>query len=580
MLKGKRKNKLGIIACGLALFTLASCSDEIKLPDDYETVLFPNIPTLADDNTVVQDTREDYYYNLISSYDDIYEETLNQILIEISHIAHDNKGGTDGSDVVNLINDNFDGSVADTDVADLPAVADADNQLYRSKDSLVDVAGNGTYEEDNLFMERLYVDALKTAFTLPVDPLEGWEEDPAGVLVTPELEFEDIYQGDYDAYLAYMEKYLYDDIRINYLVSEYIYTVSYASIGNANARNIQVIALTDRDDQPGAAKKLLDAYVNDYVFGDAGVDDDFTILSNLWKGITTDVINEFDEQGQYADRYDAVLLDDEQVSWLEDNNIIVTGSEDSTYTNYGTLSGEVLDDLADLEASASDFNKIDTDLESTYTGSYTYDYLTGVRRAIDDIATSDFVTDGIYLQSDGVSNLPDTISDRIFSTNMTVNANEIAEMKANPGTVKYDITTYGNDGYRYLTVENTVSSSTSSSDTISADDIIFYDSDSSTYYLVRILDVVNTQAMSTTSTTSVYSDATKREQIGREVAYVMSTTGSYKTEAVVYWLRRTEMDYSDEDFLDYMIENYPELFRTESPYDDEDTYPKITIPQD
>lgn len=580
MLKGKRKNKLSLIACGVALFTLASCSDEIKLPDDYEDVLFTDIPTLTEGNTVVQDSKEDYYYNLVSSYDDVYEETLNQILLAISRIAHNNNGGSDGSDVVNLINDNFDGSVADTNTSDLPSVSDADNQLYRSKDSLVDVAANGTYEEDNLFMERLYVDALKRAFTLPVDPLENFEDDPAGVLVTPTLEFEDIFKGSEDAYLAYMEKYLYDDIRINYLVSEYIYTVSYASIGNSNARNIQVVALTDREDQPGAAKKLLDAYVEDYVFGNAGVDDDFTILSNLWKGITSNVIDAFDENDQYGERYNSVLLTGEQESWLEDKNIIISGSSDSTYTNYGTLSGEVLDDLEDLRESENNFNKMDTELESTYTGSYTYDYLTGVRRAIDDIATSNFVTDGIYLQSSGVSNLPDAISDRIFSTNMTVNTSEIADLKANPGTVKYDITTYGNDGYRYLTVSNTVSSSTSTSETVSPDDIIFYDSDSRTYYLVRILDVVNTQSMSTTSTTSVYSDATKREQIGREVAYVMSTTGSYKTEAIVYWLRRTEMKYSDEDFLDYMEENYPELFRTQSPYDDEDTYPKITIPQD
>ena len=76
---------------------------------------------------------------------------------------------------------------------------------------------------------------------------------------------------------------------------------------------------------------------------------------------------------------------------------------------------------------------------------------------------------------------------------------------------------------------------------------------------------------------SVYNDPAKKEQIAREVAYAMSTTGTYKSDATIYWLRRTNIDYSDEDFLEYMKSNYQDLFRTESSYDD-DNEPKITLP--
>ena len=571
MLKDKKK-KFSLFLSGIALFTLASCSTEqIKLPSDYSENLFPNLT-----GDVVQDTKEEYYDNLTSS-DSVYEKTLNQALLKLSTIAHDNKGGTDGSDVVNVINDNYEGSVAD---GTYPSVSDADNLLHRAENDLLGISKNGTYEEDNLFKEKLYVDSLKRAFTLPEDPLTD-NPDPAGVLVTPDLKFDDVFQGKKDAYVKYMEKYLYDDMRINYLVAEYIYEVSYSSIGNSNARNVEIISLTDREDQPGAAKALLDAYVNDYVFGDKGSDEGFKILSRLWKGITQEVADNIDQgdedPDQYSDRYDSVKLSSEEENWMKDHHLIVDSGEDSTYTYYGTLAGKVVDDQKKLIDGQNNMNLADTSLESSYTGSYTYDFTTGVRRAIDDIATSDLVTNGIYLQSDGVSGIPSSISERIFSTNITIKKDEINNMKANPGTNNFDITTYGNDGYRYLTVPNTVATP-GSGDTLTPDDIIFYDKDSRTYYLVRILDVVNTQSMSKNSTISVYDTEAKREQIGREVAYVMSTTGSYKTEAIVYWLRRVrDIKYSDDGFLEYMKSNYPELFRTESPYDDEEKYPTITL---
>lgn len=568
MLKSK-KNKFAVLLSAVSILSLASCSsDPVKLPDDYSDNLFPDIPG----NSVVQDTKEDYYNNLTDS-DKVYENTVNQILLALSDIAHDNKGGTDGSSVVNVINDDYDGSVAD---GTIPEASTADNLLNRAEQSLVDIAGNGTYEKDNLFRERLYVDSLLRNLTLTEDPLNG--DNPAGVLVTPGMEFDDIFAGDKNIYHQYMEDNLYDDMRINYLVTEYIYKKSYASIGNTNARKVEIIGLTDREDRPGAAKNLLDAYVNDYVFGEhaSSPDAGFKVLSKLWKGITSDVVSQLTLSDE--NRYKNVELSEEETTWLADNHLLSAANPDTTYHYNYTLSGKVMDDKDKLDAGRDDMNLLDTSLESTYTGSYTYDYNTGVRMAIDDIATANYVTDGIYLQSDGVSGLPDSINTRVFSTNYDIDEGHIKEMKDNPGTIKYDITTYGNDGYRYLTVPNTVASS-GSSDHVTPDDIIFYDKDSRTYYLVRILDVVNTQSMSTNENStynSIYSnDAAKREQIAREVAYTMSTTGSYKTEAVVYWLSRTNINYSDEDFLEYMKTNYPELFRTDSPYADE---PKITLP--
>ena len=92
---------------------------------------------------------------------------------------------------------------------------------------------------------------------------------------------------------------------------------------------------------------------------------------------------------------------------------------------------------------------------------------------------------------------------------------------------------------------------------------------------MRILDAVSNASLSQSSTTSMYDSAKKKEQIAREVAFKLASSDTYKKEATIYYLRRLNIDYSDSDFLNYLKENYKDLFKTESSYDQE---PKLYIP--
>ena len=385
-----------------------------------------------------------------------------------------------------------------------------------------------------------------------------------GKLLTPFLQYSDIFSNNAN-YQTYMQKELQDDMRINYLTAEYIYQKSYASIGNSNARKVQIIALTDRSDEPGAAKKLLNAYIQDYVKGDKK-DKDFSVLSRLWKGITPDAANEI-ANSRYGSE---IVLSADEEQWLREKDILPSDKNQDA-TSSGTLVGKVLADKKKLEAVRDNFHQVDTSLESTYTGSYAYDYKTGVRKAIDDIATKNLVTEGIYLSSSGISSIPSDLSSRIFSPKISTEKSTIDLMKkdaAEGKDVRRDITVYGKDGYRYLTTSDTISGTN--------DNLFYYDASSKTYYLTRILDVVSASALSTTNTSSIYDTAEKKEQIAREVAYTMSTTGSYKTNSIVYWLSRTDIKYSDEDFLEYMKSNYKDVFKSDNPYASED---KIVLPE-
>ena len=583
------KKYLGVAV--LALLSLVGCT-KVKYPKDYDQKLYPNVDTLFPNGEVVENDKEDYYKTVLSS-DNVYRYTVDDILKRISKVAYftaNNDNGTNGSDVVLSNNDvdyayksvyeASDENIAALSLSTAPKTSEYTNQRVRSERSMLSSIAGKSYSKDNLFYEKKLVTSLKEAYTLE-DPranatkkFDDSKINLNGVLVTPDLEFADVLadgtkEGG-DQYAYYMENSLYDDMRINYLTSEYIFKKSYSSIGNTNARKVEIIALTDRTDEPGDCKALIDAYIEDYIKG-GKKDEGFRTLSRLWKGITSSIAEGI-EAGRYpADASKGVVLTAEEEQWLADKGFISYEDNDPTKPVESTknLIGKVLSDKRKLDKGANNLNLVDTTLESSYTGSYSYDYETGVRKAVDDIATRNLVTKGIYLKSDGLSSLPNKLKDRIFSVNVSTDKDTIADMKANPGK-KSDVTVYQADGYRYVTTPSTLNDSD--------DDLVYYDSSSKTYYITRLLDAISSSALSEGSdhadTDSIYNTHAKKEQIAREVAYVMSTTGSYKTESAIYWLRRTNIKYSDSDFLEYMKSNYKDLFKKESAYDSE---PKIVI---
>lgn len=611
MLKSKKFKVLSLLA--LSFITLTSCDTEYnRYPVNYDDPLFSEIAnnqTINPGDEIFGNKWQDYYDTVMTT-DTVYSNTVKQILMDISKVAHD-WNGTNGSSVTDVTIDStkavrnrsvMNSTVEEINQSNADITADT-NLLNRAEESMMSNATSDSYTIDNEFYETKFVNYLKQQFELPTDFDESLVRQ-GGKFVTSLDTFDDVFSKNADGqslYLSYMQDNLYDDNRINYLTSEFIYNKSFSSIGNTNARKVQIAAITDRSDIPGAAKRLLDAYINTYVRGTDPKyrDDDFTVLTRLWKGITkidlwrlagVDVDYEanfanYDEVPEgatetqkalfesYLNRYGNLVLTKDEVIWLNANNII---SNDGTVQN--TLAGKVYDDQVKMEESDDNYYTINTTLENQYTGSYTYDYKTGLRMAYDDIAQANYLTDGVQLSSDGLSALPDTLKSRIFSTKYAYTQDQISEMAAagkgeqyegtsfEPNTnLRYDITTYCADGNRYLTFQGTTDDSTS---------LLYYDTSSKTYYIVRILDVVTNTTMSSSS--SVYNDSVKKEQIAREVAYAMSTTGTYKSDATIYWLRRTKIDYSDEDFLEYMKSNYQDLFRTESSNDSEDE-PLITL---
>lgn len=597
------KKKFSTLLAIISLFTLVGCDDdEMRYPNNYDETIFNG--NVSKKPETAMDTFKQYYQSLTND-DAIYEKAINKVLTLLSDNVHDMKDG-DGSATYHVINDtNNKVSVADKyDADNAHKLADDvnTNLLTRSKESMRSAALGGSYEDDNLWDEEAYAKNLEQTYYYLQGDYKITTENLNKFLLTNSMEYEDMYStSNSSAYEKYMSMELYDDMKINYLTSEYIYEQSYSSIGNTNARKVEVITIADRSDEIGDAKALLDEYYKAYIDVENKADTGFDLLSKLWKGITCPALaylygtgNEItftttndtytytlsdpsykEDVKAFFARYLVTLNDDGSVSigensevlsakeanWLK-NTVKSDVYDGDKITSSGTLIGNVMVDVKKIRQGEENWHMIDSSLESTYTGTYTYPISVGIRMAIDDVVSRNLLTQGTYLKSAGISSLPSGLTDRIFSPKVTTDYDTVNNMKTTPG-LKSDLTVYKKDGYRYMTVADTISSDSS--------DIFYYDATSKTYYITRMLDVVDSSALNKDkASTSIYHTAEQQEQIAREVAYEMSTTGSYKTDACVYWLSRLDFTYYDEDFLEYMKSNYKDVFKTENPYADQE----------
>ena len=575
----KTKRVLPVLATLLLLSSCSTSSDPVKYPSDYKDKIFDNSVINSDPNIIGNDWKH-YYDDVIPSKSSIYTNLLTQMLVDVSTVAHNNDGTEgSGSDVTRIMKD-FDNQAHSVykDGEYSSSVA-YDNVKERAKDKMFStVTVDSANVKDNLFYESKFVSAQQLAYTLG-GTFDDTKVSSQGVLVNPNTTYEDVFKAG-DQYSYYLEKTYYNDLKIQYLTADYIYNKSYASIGNSTARKVQIVKLTDRTDNVGAAKRLLQAYVEDYISNPSspllGKDPEFKVLSKLWKGITSSFVDSI-EGGAFSSRYDEnTYLTNEEISWLKDKKLMTDTTSDLAI-------GKIMADKKKLDkmdidnpANENPYSSYISELEDTYTEKYKLSIGVGLRNAVDKIVKDDYVTEGIYTSSDSIDSLPAALKNNIFSVNLALDKSTVDNMKNKKDKDGKDSDNYVSidgvsifqaDGNRYI-INN---GSTSSDD----NKIIYYDSENKAYYLVRILDAVSNASLSQSSTTSMYDSAKKKEQIAREVAFKLASSDTYKKEATIYYLRRLNIDYSDSDFLNYLKENYKDLFKTESTYDQE---PKLYIP--
>ena len=283
-------------------------------------------------------------------------------------------------------------------------------------------------------------------------------------------------------------------------------------------------------------KNTVDAFLSEFVA--KGVSD-LNILSKLWKGV--DYSN---ENGELS---------------TELKNVI------STY-NLRTLADNIEDDFLKI----MDYNPItdtytpkskeltDSTLESSFTSSYTQPAIKGKEQKDIELAKKELVTDGWYIKNGGLTSLPTSIRSRLFDIRTASDFHTIAENEAskkNEGT--YNFLQYHN-GTTFLVPQI---SETGSSNELS--NVVFYDRDSSTYYIIIVEDALNSSVLNLSQAANKEEEKAIRKN-AHEVAKMLGTKDSNKTEATIHYLKNAGIIFHDEDVYDYFKSNYGDAF------DDED----------
>ena len=324
-------------------------------------------------------------------------------------------------------------------------------------------------------------------------------------------------------YSDYQNKISIPDIYRQGLTAKYIYDNSYSSIGNTNARNVVVVKLKDSEEHPGSASSFINKFFNEYLDEQApslAKNYDIYDLARMYKGVD---------------------ISTEEADWITSNNLF-------------TMADKIDEDYKKVKDNLTNPQSKYADLESSFTNNYTYTIEHGYELKKSALLVNDIVTDGLYLKTNGLSELPDTVKNRVFSTDIPTT---LFPTEDNDSSSK----TYSNTNFKYLNGRWYVKPVTSEASNKSSS-IVTFDSSSSTYYLVEIKDFVSSYALAKRDSDS-QEEKNRKMDLALDVAYEMASADNYKKDAIVHYLRNSNIVFSDPDFYDYIKNNYPKVFEDE-----------------
>ena len=530
---------------------LTGCDDVIATPphDQYDEA------SILDLEGVENNTMKQIYDALVKEGDSNSERVLKNILKVYSESLFGNfwdiKAAVDGSDTAGLqkiANDHEvyhdkDGNGQTAKVYNM-----YQDFLYRIKKVFYGYVTNTSYQERSQFVESKFYDAqVKANYNLGSDFYEDAKPIRGSFRVLETLDATELtayYKDLFVTYKEYIELAVLPDIYRDELVCQYLYTVNYRSLGLSYARKIDVVKLAENTTYPDATKKLVNSYAKNVIEVSSvnASTYDFTFLDRLYKGIPFDYagldasIDSTLVDAIYADAgwnlftsadtgYDAFILANPEYSGLDIY-------KESTFGGYISDYLKIYDNTVDDSSVVSDFSN---------SGAYTTK--TGLQIKKNTLEATDNTTHGWYNQSGVGSVVPNDVSKRLFK--ITV-AQEV-DTNITDGRFGY----YRNGGY-YMIPEQF--------ETGTAHPYII--NDGSTYYFVRVDEAVMSSKLND-GDPKCY-DTTRgafaAEQIARQIAGILSSSDTYKSDSNKYWVEKMAIIYHDTSVYEYFKKTFPSLF--------------------
>ena len=599
-----RSNKLFLIAI-LGAFGLTACSDDVAsypkdgaiLPPSQSQDIYHNelssIYEKIRDGSLASDVLDKLLYEYANtifgrysvnapsySTNDSDEKTLSQVAngsaADKEAYVKEHKAFWPGA----TIPENPTASQIATAVAKLEAIYQSVED--RIAEALYSKISNGAYSEHNIFSEEkflasLYFDgkhvqdyraAAATYEGLIPGELEGKDVFAEGVLQ------KEYYYSDDNTYA--LEENI-ENIYRELLIEQYITDKSYTTLGRSYARKVNVLSLkvdsANKGDVPALVNYLVENVIAskngankltvaaDDRHGEEAVKDLYETVGRIMKGLPS----YFDTNDSNYDELAKTIVDDLYTNYglYGDTATLVANPDENflTSTEYGSM-------MKDYRKIQDNLVLTDSSVESSFTGSGAYTIALGKEYKEREIALKTYTTNGWHLKNGGLSSLPDTIRNRLFNLSVA------SALDAEDGLVDRtdDDWSYEEENSinRYVAKVNGAYflKAETVEDSSSNKDLYFYDSGSSTYYFVQIIEAVNPSKLSVDGSgryASIYKDGENyndilQETIAREVCEQVAKISSYSGLAKDHWLEQMSLEYHDTTIYDYFKSNYPDLF--------------------
>jgi len=437
---------------------------------------------------------------------------------------------------------------------------------------------SGSYSDRHYFYEDRFLRSLFSSMESVSKPSTASYKPAAPILpdFEPEQVF-DIYltRDNYDNENRYIIDKVVPGIYRQLLTEQYLIDETYNTLGRSYARQVNIVKFVNNEEYPNTAYYLAKELVNeinaapaDYATGKIATEG----LLNRFKQYSNAQVGVIGELGE-----EAIILTGAGI----EQGVIDTGDielderlteELGTFylgTSYGDLARKYirLNDLAHYG--------VTSEYEDSFTNSGAYPRYVGLEEQRKGLLENDNTTTGWYVKNGGLTDLPESIRSRLFNIGVATGVRDTAEEKAASertyadGAWKEAENENGYvcriNGHYYLKTASRVKG-----DSIE-NDILHYDADSKSYYIIEIEQAVSSSKLSKTSERNYAHTISeeKMQEIINEVAKIVGKGESYTTLATKKYLKAMDIEYHDESVYDYFKTNYPELFDSDAESSDE-----------
>lgn len=445
-----------------------------------------------------------------------------------------------------------------------------DNQLYKLYDKNNEVipfeSTNGSTELSKLYLEPEYITTNKTAVNENVTTLSDGSKIGSetsgysyGMLVDDKYEI-----GTYDVetgkggdkwyigseklihlyhYTEYINGTIVPTIQSALLTNQYILDNQYPAIGRTQQRQVAFISLSDTTEKK--AKSLLSEYATQYLSTLKSKDVDFSIASDAWKGVYSDL-----SEGTLAQKITKATFGEatnvNPNKNFTDKSVYIDGKAWDAYSYYkGSKYASIIEDYSKLTT-----NPITND-SSAYSSFTEFDSKfyapeVGLEFKTNSLRAENYITKKWGTKTD-FSALPSEAATKLFSYGII---KEINETKT--ATTAYDkqyLKTFDSKGPAFLKRDTY--------DTNIANDSIIWENGGS-YYLIAVYDCVSPSLLTESDNNSL--TIKEIEKKARYASYALASGSTYTNDALEYYITNSSTIYFDQKVYDYFVTTFPDIF--------------------